>query len=143
MKRSDLFLLLLLLSCVSALGQSNFKYRRIVSGVGQEAWYTVPLPADIYPDVNRDLSDIRLYSLHEQDTMEIPYLLDIRNDEVAQEKVDLTLFNKSFLDGVLYLTFELKENQKVNYIDLGFDVVNYVGLVTVEGSDDRRLGLEV
>lgn len=143
MKRSDALLALLMLVCAGALGQSGFHYRRGLSGVGQQGWYSMPLPADLFKDVNRDISDLRLYALHERDTMEIPYILDIRDDEVTQQTVDLPLFNKSFRNGVLYLTFESTDSQKVNYIDLTFRDLNYFGLVTLEGSDDRQRWFEI
>jgi hypothetical protein len=143
MKRSDFIVALLMLVCVSGLAQPRFQYKRTIGAVGREGWHSIALPPDLYKDINRDMSDIRLYAVHEQDTAEIPYLLDVRDDELTEQTVDLPLFNKSVRNGVLYLTFELKQSQKVNYIDLKFHDLNYFGLVTMEGSDDRQQWFEV
>src|SRR5687768_12177723 len=120
MKRSDLIAALLMLVCTSTLAQPGFHYKRTLDRIEQEAWYSTALPFDLYKDVNPELSDIRLYAVHEKDTVEIPYILDVRDDEVTEQTVDLPLFNEGFRNGVLYLTFELTHGQKVNYIDLKF-----------------------
>lgn len=143
MKRFDFVLVLLMTMCVSSIAQPRFQYKRIVSDVEQGAWYSLVLPPDLYKDVNRDMSDIRLYALQTQDTVELPYILDVRAKEVIAQTVDLRLFNKSFRDGVLYLTFELNGGQKVNYIDLIFHDLNYFGLVSLEGSDDRKQWFQI
>src|SRR5687767_14379948 len=102
MKHHDfLFGLLLLMSC-HCLGQADFRYKRMISGVEEPAWYKMSLPSEIFKDLNNDLSDFRLYSVTNNDTVELPYLLNLQVDEITRETVHLALFNKSTRDGILY-----------------------------------------
>jgi hypothetical protein len=143
MKRSDLIFVFLVLVCGHSLAQPQFRYKRSIGGVEKEGWYVLSLPSDIFKDIARDFSDLRLYSTSDHDTLELPYLLQVRHDEVTRDTVQLPLFNKSTRNGVLYLTFELKNSQRVNYIDLQFEELNYFGYATIEGSSDQREWFEI
>ena len=123
--------------------QPDFRYKRNISGVSQEGWYILSMPSDIFQDIDNDFGDLRLYSTSDSDTVESPYLLEVRHDEVTTETIHLPLFNQSTKDGVSYLTFELKRAQKVNHIDLLFEELNYFGYVTIQGSNDQREWFEV
>ncbi|MEX1241157.1 MAG: DUF3999 family protein [Cyclobacteriaceae bacterium] len=143
MKRSDLIFVFLVLVSGHCLAQPQFRYKRSIGGVEKEGWYVLSLPSDIFKDISGDFSDLRLYSTSDHDTLELPYLLQVRHDEVTRDTVQLPLFNKSTKNGVLYLTFELKNSQRVNYIDLQFEELNYFGYVTIEGSNDQREWFEI
>src|SRR5688572_26057786 len=136
MKRSELIYVLLVLLSGHCVAQPQFRYKRSVSGVEKEGWYALTLPSDIFRNIADDFGDLRLYSATEEDTLEVPYVLQVRHDEVTRETVHLPLFNESRKDGALYLTFELKNSQKVNYLSLQFEEANYFGYVTIEGSND-------
>lgn len=143
MKRHNLIAVLLVICCGNLCAQSEFRFRRKITGVETEAWYSLALSADMFQHLKRDLADMRVYRLEDRDTVEVPYLLKILEDEVQRENVNLELFNKSTRDGIMYLTFEMDPSRKVNFIELKFDEANYLGHVTVEGSDDRLRWFEV
>ncbi|HET9487090.1 MAG TPA: DUF3999 family protein [Chryseosolibacter sp.] len=143
MKHSNLFFLVLILIASHGFGQSDFHYRRDIGGVTGQGWYGMSLPSEIFKHLNNDLSDIRLYALDKNDTLELPYLLNIRTDEVTRETLQLPLSNKSYRDGIVFLTFELLPSRKVNYIDLEFNESNYFGFVTIEGSNDKSEWFEI
>lgn len=136
MKYRSLLLSVLLLATVSGVAQTSFKYKRAIADIAQEGWYAVNLPPEIFSDLNEDLGDMRIFSLGNGDTLEIPYLLDVQVDVVSHKDVLLPMFNKSYRDGLLYLTFEQKPGQKVNRLELKFVEDNYFAWVTLEGSDD-------
>src|SRR5688500_6173935 len=143
MKCRDLILIFSVFCCMQVCAQPDFRFKRNINGVETEGWYSLILRPGIFQHLNDDLGDLRIYSVAKGDTVEIPYLLRIREDQVKEEKIDLALFNKSYRDGVMYLTFELARGQKVNVLDLVFDELNYLGHVTLEGSDDRLKWFEV
>lgn len=143
MKCRDLILIFSVFCCMQVCAQPDFRFKRNINGVETEGWYSLILRPGIFQHLNDDLGDLRIYSFAKGDTVEIPYLLRIREDQVKEEKIDLALFNKSYRDGVMYLTFELAPGQKVNVLDLVFDELNYLGHVTLEGSDDRLKWFEV
>lgn len=143
MKRRNFLLLFMILSCAFAGAQNPFSYKRSITGVSREGWHSLTLPPGIFKHMNTDLSDFRLYQVNENDTVEVPYLREVRQDEATLETVLLPLFNKSYRDGVLYLMFELDHAQQVNHLDLAFAEHNYFGLVTIEGSDDRTKWFDI
>lgn len=143
MSRSSFVLITLLLICGYCMAQPSFRFRRDITGVKEEGWYALTLPGAMLQELNPGLADLRLYSLNGGDTVELPYILRIHDDEVMERKVDLALFNQSSRNGLLYLTFELQPAHKVNFIRLEFDEENYFGHVTIEGSDDRIKWFEV
>lgn len=137
MKYHNLFLILLTIGCTSVFGQSDFAFKRNINGVGKEGWHSISLLPEIFERLNHDLGDLRIYSISDSDTVEIPYLLRIREDETLYEEHELSLFNRSNRNGILYLTFESTTAEKLNSLRLDFDEANYFGHVTLEGSDDR------
>jgi hypothetical protein len=143
MKLRDFLILSMTLLCAQVQAQSQFSYKRSISGVTQDGWYDISLPPAIFRHLNNDITDFRLYQLNETDTVEIPYLRQIHVDEVIRETVLLPLFNKSYRNGVLYLMFELKNSRQVNHLDLAFAETNYFGFVSIEGSDDRKKWFEI
>lgn len=128
---------------VNSVAQTSFRYSRAVTGIDHEGWYALNLPPEMFDDLNHSLSDIRIYTVTDGDTLEIPYLLDIQQDITSHEAVAVPMFNKSYRDGSLYLTFEVRAGQKVNHLDLEFYERNYFGWVTLEGSDDRKQWFEI
>jgi hypothetical protein len=138
MKRRNFILVSFILYSVNCAAQPQFRFKRSIAGVDSEAWYSLSLPPQIFSDLNSQLSDLRLYSVNDTDTLEVPYILDIKENELVRETVHLPLFNKSSREGVLYLTFESKTGQQINSIDLKFHEQNYFGVVALEGSFDQR-----
>ncbi|HEX8038320.1 MAG TPA: DUF3999 family protein [Chryseosolibacter sp.] len=143
MKLTNFLCLLPVLIGGHCLAQSEFEYKRNISGVSKEGWHAVSLPSDIFRDLRSDFGDLRIYSVNDGDTVELPYVLDVRTDEVTRETVALRLFNMSFRKDTLFLTFEMNPSQKVNSVDLSFDQPNYFGWVTLEGSPDKGEWFEV
>lgn len=138
MKRLSIFWAVAFLSSIASSAQSSFKLRRAIDDIHAPGWYSLTLPEEIFAHLNRDLSDLRLYTANAGDTVENPYLLKVNHDVVSTEKVALKVVNESYNQGSLYLMFELNAGQKVNCLDLSFLESNYFGWATLEGSDDRQ-----
>lgn len=143
MKRHNFLILLMMVCGVHCFAQTSFRYKRPITGVQGEGWYNVILPADIFSHLNRGLSDLRVYSVTGADTVEIPYLMEVLDDDVVLEEVHLPLLNKSFRDGELFLTVEPDPAQGINHLKLNFDQSDFFAFVTLEGSDDRREWFEI
>ncbi len=126
-----------------ALAQASFHYKRKLAPVEKEGWYSVVLPADLFQHLTNSYSDVRMLQVNEKDSVEIPYLLRIKNDEISEGFIDLEVLNKSKKDGKLYLTFKLNKGQEVNYLDLKFEEENYNGYVKLEGSNDQKEWFEL
>jgi hypothetical protein len=140
--KTIVFIYTLLISFISFC-QTEFDYRRKVQAVEKEDWHAITLPSDIFNHINKDYSDLRIFQLTGKDTLEIPYLVKIKNDLVKETTVELPVLNKSKKDGKLYLTFQLKKNERVNYLDLDFEERNFDGYVKLEGSQDQLEWFEI
>lgn len=144
MNRNKLVLFLLLITSTFCSAQeAAYSYRRPVSNLQQEGWYSIALPSDIFAHVDSEFRDLRFFSINGTDTTEIPYVLDIQQTEIRKTEVALPVINKSKKDGVLFLGFELAAGQKVNFIDLGFEETNFFGMVKIEGSSDKKEWFEI
>src|SRR5687768_1707126 len=141
MKRNNLILYSLILITSLSFGQ-DFNFKRKISGNSEEGWYSVVFPQDIFSHLKNDFSDVRLLSISGTDTTEIPYLLRVNEDEVAEETIALPVINNSKKDGKLFLTFE-NNGKKVNYLDLRFNQNNFFAFVKLEGSHDLREWFEI
>jgi hypothetical protein len=138
-----IFLFLVMVYGYGFSQHKNFNYKRKANAIAQEGWYAIQLPADIFAHCNRDFRDFRLYNINGSDTVEAPYLLKKRTSEIKRVEIDLTAINRSKKDGVLFITFELNPEQKVNFIDLEFEENNYFAFVRIEGSQNNKEWFEI
>jgi hypothetical protein len=135
---------LLIIISLAAYGQhNNFTHRRPIGPIEQEGWHSVVLPLDIFQHVKKDYSDLRILSVSGGDTTEIPYLLNVKTDVVAEEEFNLPIFNQSKSGKKLFFTVQIPDEKKVNTLYLNFEEKNFNGYVSIEGSDDRRQWFEV
>jgi hypothetical protein len=140
---STLLLFLLAMSTLCSAQKTPFNYKRKVSDITQEGWYTLTLPPDIFIHTDREFNDLRLYGIAGSDTTEFPYVLDIRETDVLKTEIGLPVINKSKKDGILFLGFELAPGQKVNLIRLAFEEPNFFASVKIEGSADKKEWFEI
>jgi hypothetical protein len=135
---------LVLLTCASLYAQRNdFSFKRKVTAVQREGWHAITLHPEIFIHCNRDLGDLRLYTITGKDTTAVPYLLKKRITEVREQEAELAAINKSKKGDELYMTFELPKDLKVNFISLDFEETNYFAFVTIEGSHDKKEWFQV
>ena len=116
----------------------DYEYMRPVTGVSQNTWYTIDLPPEIFSHLNRNFTDLRLYSITKSDTLEIPYLLTIQEDDIVRQKLDLPILNQTKKGTQQFVTFELKKEQAVNELSLTFNEQNFHAKVTLEGSQEQK-----
>lgn len=139
MKLHNILITLLFISASNGFAQlPSFNYKRKVKDVFQEGWYRIVLTPEIFKHINQEFGDLRLYSINEGDTTEIPCLLNIRETKIKKNDLQLALINQSKKDGALYLGFELPKGEKTNFIDLSFEEENFFAFVTIEGSENRK-----
>lgn len=136
-------LLVLITSCACFAQQKDFQYKRMLPPVTQQGWYALTLPAEVFKNIQPDYADLRVVSITGQDTLEVPYILAVKEDEATEEVVQLREINKSRKDDKLYVTFELPKGYSVNYINLDIEEKNFDAYVTLEGSTDQHEWFEI
>lgn len=131
-------LLLVLLVCITATqAQTNiYQFKRQITGVNAN-WHKIKVPDDLYQKVNAGFEDLRIFGIQGKDTLEVPYILKQRAEQVISTKVDFKPINESETDGGFYYTFQLNSAAVINQITLSFKETNFNWLATLEGSNNN------
>ncbi len=117
---------------------SHYQYRRALNGA-KDQWNQIVLPDSIFSKVRPDLKDIRIMGVTgSNDSIEIPFLLDIADEEYQRKAIPFNLINESGVTLGYYLTFEAPEMNPINEISIDFKQVNFDWRVNLEGSMDNK-----
>ena len=125
---------LLLVLTVQAQKKNDFQLQRELPGVTEKGWYSVRLPKEVMSEVSVNLEDLRIFEITETDTLEVPYLINIRTDKTEEKEVDFKLLNRTRRNGYSFYTFKIPGKRIVNHIYLDMDGDNFDARVMVEGS---------
>ncbi|WP_421944421.1 DUF3999 family protein [Pedobacter sp.] len=132
-----LFALILLCGNFAIAQTNQYKYQRKLDGINNN-WHILKLPENLYQNTNNDLSDLRIYGIKGKDTLEMPYLLKLRSDEVKTHDVDFKRLNQTSNNGDYFFTFQPNKLSVINKIDLSFKQQNFDWKAALEGSNDNN-----
>lgn len=135
--RIKIALLLISLCCGFFSYAGQYQYRREIRDVNDQ-WQRIILPDDIFWYLNSNFSDIRIYGITDNDTIEVPYILKVSADKIELKNVPFKLMNQSKTDEGYHFTFETKSQEPVNEIYLTFKQQNFDWRVSLEGSQDQQ-----
>jgi hypothetical protein len=137
--KNKLLLLLMFFCATAASGQLNlYNYKRALRITQENIWYKVTLPDEIFSKLRNDLADLRLYGIAGGDTIEAPYILEVDSAHLISRKINFKIINTSFNKDGYYYTFEIREKDIVNQVDLTFNDENFDWQVDFEGSNDQK-----
>tara|TARA_R110000868_G_scaffold98706_2_gene271761 strand:- start:48219 stop:49448 length:1230 start_codon:yes stop_codon:yes gene_type:complete len=129
------FIFLLLSSFINAqMNQYNQK-REIENSTAQ--WHRIILPMAVFSETKNNLADIRIYGITKNDTIEAPYILNVKNSTSKNQPVAFRLLNKSNNSKGYHYTYEIPNAQVINAILLNFDTKNFDYRITLQGSQDQ------
>ncbi|MDP2388617.1 MAG: discoidin domain-containing protein [Bacteroidota bacterium] len=141
-KIKTLLLFVLLVSSVQVLNaqkMSGFTFYKEVEPVNTAGYYKIPVSADMLAKSKSDFNDFRVLKVDENDTSEVPYLLQWNESSWYN-----TFQNESIIDvsyrknAASYITVKLKEEKEINEIQLNIAERDFDKLVTIEGSNDNK-----
>lgn len=135
-KTNRILLLFLILSTYVSAQMEDYSHKRAIKNV-TEQWHQISLPTTIYEKTKKTLEDIRIYGITENDTLEAPYRLNIKNSKSKIDVVDFELLNQTFTKDQYLYTFKLPNKRTINEIFLNFDTSNFDYQITLEGSQDQ------
>ncbi|WP_198293540.1 DUF3999 family protein [Algoriphagus resistens] len=116
----------------------QYSYARELDGISDQ-WHRVILPEGVFGKVRGDLSDLRIYGITEdKDTIEAPYLLRIKTDQVTDKEIPSKIINSVYGPKGYYFTFEVSSAEAINLIKLAFREDNYDWKVQLEGSHNQQ-----
>ncbi|MFN0254277.1 DUF3999 family protein [Pedobacter ureilyticus] len=132
-------LLLPLLACflLTNAQTNSYKFKRQITGVNS-TWHSIKLPDDMYQKTNANFEDLRIFGINGKDTIEVPYLLKQRANQVSLAEIPFKQLNQSTVGEVYYYTFQVTEANPINQISLDFKQENFDWKVTLEGSNDNQ-----
>ncbi len=126
------------LSCSIAFGQlETYGYKQELKGISEQ-WHSILLPNSVFDKVNPDMSDIRIYGITENDTLEAPYIFRIAKGSLTKKDVDFNLLNMSSNAKGHYFTYEIPTTEAINEIHLNFKKENFDWRVQLEGSQNQK-----
>ncbi|UII79453.1 DUF3999 family protein [Flagellimonas sp. CMM7] len=130
---------LLLLLCSYAYGQmEQYDYKRELKEVSEQ-WHELVLPKDIFGKVSQNLSDIRIFGITNNDTIESPYLIRRNVEKISNKEVVFKMLNTAtHNDKGYFFTFEIPTTEPINQIQLEFKQQNFDWQLKLEGSQDQQ-----
>lgn len=137
MKPNALYFFLLFLPCSIFAQLSDYDWK-VPLGKTSDTWHTVPLPVQVFENTKNDLSDIRIYGVRENDTLEVPFVLQSSAPNGIAETVDFKLLNSTFNENGYFFTYAIPTDQAINRIALSFENANFDWQVALEGSHDQN-----
>ena len=138
MKWINLIGYLLWLTPVAWAQTPSFSYQRPLVGV-TDPWHRIELPNDIFGQVSPTLSDIRILGItSEQDTVEVPYLLQRAVEKTSSQEVSFSVINTTRNERGYFYTLSLPTDEPINRIHLEVKQQNFDWTTTLEGSQDQH-----
>lgn len=125
-----------LLSTIVFAQKQNFQYERKITDVNGR-WGNFLLPNDLYGKVKSNFSDVRIFSINSNDSSEVPYWIESTEQAPILEKIQFDILNTTHNGDGYYFTFETKDDNAINQLDVKFKEKNYDWNVQLEGSEDQ------
>jgi len=135
-KANNLLLLFILWSTFLSAQMGNYAFKREIKN-NKEQWHQISLPATIHEKTKNTLGDIRIYGITETDTIEAPYVLNIKRSKSIINIVDFEVLNQTFTNDKFLYTFKLPNKNPINEIFLNFDTANFDYRIKLEGSQNQ------
>ena len=132
---------LLFIACLAtsmAFAQlDTYEYKQELEGISGQ-WHTIKLPNSVFEHVASDLSDVRIYGVTENDTLEAPHILNVVSGKQTQRNADFELLNTSSNSRGYYFTYEVPTEEALNEIHLEFKNQNFDWRIELAGSQDQQ-----
>lgn len=114
----------------------TYSYKQELKGI-TEQWHSIPLSNSVFDKVNPDMSDVRIYGVTENDTLEAPFVFRIAKGNLTKKEVDFNLLNTASNTKGHYFTYEIPTTEAINEIYLNFENQNFDWRLQLEGSQDQ------
>lgn len=127
---------LMLFAICTKAQTNNYKFKRNITGVNSN-WHSIKLPDQLYKNANSGFEDLRIFGVKGKDTVEVPYLLKQRADQINTQEIAFKQINQSANANGYFYTFQSPVASTINEINLSFKQENFDWQVTLEGSNDN------
>jgi hypothetical protein len=133
-------ILMFLLTSLTGFGQPDtYSYKRKLNKTEKEDYYSVSLSPEITAHCKSGLNDLRLYNFNDDDTIEIPYLLNYLGDKSEEKPIQFKLINDvTNLKCCSFVTLKMEKKEIINRIKLDVEENNFDKIIVLEGSNDNK-----
>ncbi len=139
MKHINIFFTFLFFSFYSFSQINSYTFKRKLDSVGVDGYYSIPLSPEITSKSKSSLNDLRLYQIRENDTIEVPYLINYKGDKVENKESFFELINTvSNLKCCSFVTLKMNKRRIINTIYFDIEQSNFDKNITVEGSNNNK-----
>jgi len=133
-----LFLGFLIGFSLNGFSQEDYSYKRKIElKKNAVELNSIEIPDEMFSKVKPDLSDIRIFGIINNDTVEIRYNIAKKPDFEFDRKQELKIINQSVSENRSYFTIQAP-NQKINQLYLKFKNENFDWKVNLEGSHNQN-----
>lgn len=123
---------------VNGFSQEGYSYKRKIElNKNAVELNSIEIPDEVFSKVKSDLSDIRIFGIKNNDTVEVRYNIAKHPDFNFDLKQPLKIINQSVSGKRSYFTIQAS-NQTINQLLLKFKNENFDWKVTLEGSHDQN-----
>lgn len=141
MPRLKISLIVLLCTIAAQLNAqtAGYKFKRLITGINT-TWHIVELPDELFAHTKPGFEDLGIFGIKGKDTIEVPYLLKERSDQVSTKDIPFAQINQSSGENGYYFTFQSPNanTNGINQIRLDFKQDNFDWKVLLEGSNDNK-----
>ena len=137
MKNSILFFLGCLYPIISFGQLDTYSHRIELSGI-EDQWHTIELPDTVFEKISKNITDLRIYGLTANDTIEAPYLLKKSAEKKLRKKIDFKVLNSVSNTKGYYFTYEIPTLEAINAIQLDFKNKNFDWKIILEASQNQK-----
>lgn len=137
MKITSLSLLLLLFCSVLHAEDGITTYSKSLKGIN-DSWHRVVVDEHILEFAREDLSDIRIMSVNNGDTVYAPHIIQLKRSSSAIQERPFEIINQAKTDSGLYITLKFPEDTVINRLILDLKESNYEHILRIEGSQDQK-----
>ncbi|HWY34022.1 MAG TPA: discoidin domain-containing protein, partial [Nitrosopumilaceae archaeon] len=117
----------------------KYTFSRPVKGISENAYYTIPLGTDILAKSQSGYTDFRIFETGDNDTIEVPYTLNWKDEEIQNMEYAATLVDASYKTKCCsFVTLKFNEPKEINEIKLEVSENNFDKLLKLEGSSDNK-----
>lgn len=114
----------------------DYHFKRELKGI-TDTWQKLILPDSLYKNAARNLSDIRIFGITEEDTIEAAYVWRIKSEKTESTPVNFRILNSSKTEKGYYFTIQIPTQAAINKLLLGFKQFNFDWHVNLEGSQNQ------
>lgn len=123
---------------VNGFSQEGYSYKRKIElKKNAVELNSIEIPDEMFSKVKPDLSDIRIFGIKNNDTVEVRYNIAKKPDFSFDLKQPLKIINQSVSENRSYFTVQAS-NQKINQLYLKFKNENFDWKVNLEGSHNQN-----